>query len=65
MKIEIEDKGMSMDKEMDEEKQKWQAECDARTLMEYQKLISDKKRTQAAKNELKIKKEEIMKAIGE
>lgn len=46
---------------MDEEDKKWQAESDARTLIEYQKLIEDKKRVSKAKEELKNRKA-IMKA---
>lgn len=41
----------------------WKAEDAARTLIEYQKIMKDKKLKEAAIKKLKEKKEEIAKAI--
>lgn len=50
-----------------EEEYDWRAEDDARTLMEYQKVFSDKKRLERAKEKLKEKEKEAeasLKAIN-
>ena len=50
-------------KTIDKEEQNWKAEDAARTLMEYQKIMNDKKLKEAAIEKLKEKKSEIEKAI--
>ena len=41
------------------EEENWRAEDDARTLMEYQKIISDEKRKERAIEKLKSKRKEV------
>lgn len=55
---------MSKNKEVKEmkiskEEENWKAEDDARTLMEYQKIISDEKRKERAIEKLKSKRKEV------
>lgn len=55
---------MSKNKEVNEtkiskEEENWRAEDDARTLMEYQKIISDEKRKERAIEKLKSKRKEV------
>lgn len=55
---------MSKNKEVKEikiskEEENWRAEDDARTLMEYQKIISDEKRKERAIEKLKSKRKEV------
>lgn len=55
---------MSKNKEVKEikiskEEENWRAEDDARTLMEYQKIISDQKRKERAIEKLKSKRKEV------
>ena len=50
-----EDKVMKISKE----EENWRAEDDARTLMEYQKIISDEKRKERAIEKLKSKRKEV------
>lgn len=40
---------------------KWQAECDARTMAEYQAIISDKTRMRAAMKEAQKQAEDLSK----
>ena len=55
---------MSKNKEVKEvdiskEEENWRAEDDARTLMEYQKIISDEKRKERAIEKLKSRRKEV------
>ena len=47
------------DVKISKEEENWRAEDDARTLMEYQKIISDKKRKERAIEKLKSKRKEV------
>ena len=46
-----------------EEDNKWRAEEDARTLMEYQKILKDKGRMAKAKTILEEKQDELKSAL--
>jgi len=46
-----------------EEKKDWRAEEDARTLMEYEKIMEDKKRKEKAIEALKEREKEIKNAL--
>lgn len=50
---------------MEISEEEYRAEEDAKTLIEYQRIIADKKRREKAKEVLKDKKEEIKKALDE
>lgn len=55
---------MSKNKEVKEmkiskEEENWRAEDDVRTLIEYQKIISDEKRKERAIEKLKSKRKEV------
>ena len=52
-----------MTKEEKNEREKWQAEDDARTLIEYQKIFNDKKRLENAKKKLKEREKEAKDSI--
>ena len=54
---------MKISKEEVKERESWQAEDDARTLMEYQKVFNDKKRLENAKKKLKEKEKEAKESI--
>lgn len=47
------------DMKISKEEENWRAEDDARTLMEYQKIISDEKRKERAIEKLKSKRKEV------
>lgn len=49
--------------EMNKEKLEWQAEDDARTLIEYQKIFNDKKRMEEAKKKLKEREKEVKESL--
>ena len=56
------------EKELAKEEQKWRAEEDARTLIEFQKIFNNKKRMKAAKEKLKEREKEAkesLKAVNE
>ncbi len=45
------------------EEQKWRAEEDARTLIEFQKIFNDKKRMEEAKKKLKEREKEVKESL--
>ncbi len=49
--------------ELTKEEQKWRAEEDARTLIEFQKIFNDKKRMKAAKEKLKEREKEAKESL--
>ena len=56
-------KELKVSKEEKLERENWQAEDDARLLMEYQKVFNDKKRLENAKKKLKEKEKEAKESI--
>ena len=51
------------EKELVKEEQKWRAEEDARTLIEFQKIFNNKKRMKAAKEKLKEREKEAKESL--
>ena len=49
--------------EISKEEKEWRAEEDMRTLMEYQKLMKDEERKEAAIKKLKEREKQIKQAI--
>lgn len=48
---------------METKEKEWQAEDDARTLIEYQKIFNDKKRLERAKEKLKEREKEAKESL--
>lgn len=48
---------------MEAKEKEWQAEDDARTLIEYQKIFNDKKRMEEAKKKLKEREKEVKESL--
>lgn len=53
------------DMKISKEEENWRVEDDARTLMEYQKIISDEKRKERAIEKLKSKRKEVEASLKE